>query len=78
MTPRRITIISRHDCHLCKVVSRVAEELQQELSFDLETVNVDGDQSLTARYGHRVPVILIDGKEALSGKVNRRIAAEGD
>ncbi len=76
MTPQRITIISRHDCHLCKVVSRVAEELQQELSFDLETVNVDGDESLTARYGHRVPVVLIDGKEALSGKVTGGLLRE--
>jgi glutaredoxin len=69
MTPLRVTIISRPDCHLCRVVYRVAEQFQQELSFDLEAVDVDGDPTAMARYSHRVPVVLIDGNETLSGKV---------
>jgi glutaredoxin len=69
MIPLRVTIVSRHDCHLCRVVYRVAEQLQQELSFDLATVDVDGDLGAVTRYGNRVPVVLIDGKETLSGKV---------
>jgi hypothetical protein len=69
MTPLRVTIISHPDCHLCRVVYRVAEQLQQELSFDLEAVDVGGDPTAMARYGNRVPVVLIDGNETLSGKV---------
>lgn len=69
MTPLRVTIVSRSDCHLCRVVYRVAEQLQQEFSFDLGAVDVDGDPSAMARYGNRVPVVLIDGNETLSGKV---------
>lgn len=69
MIPLRVTIVSRHGCHLCRVVYRMAEQLQQELSFDLATVDVDGDLGAVASYGNRVPVVLIDGKETLSGKV---------
>ena len=69
MIPLRVTIVSRHGCHLCRVVYRVAEQLQQELSFDLATVDVDGDLGTVTRYGNRVPVVLIDEKEILSGKI---------
>jgi len=69
MTPLLVTIVFRHDCHLCRVVYRVAEQLRQELSFDLGTVDVDSDPDAMTRYGNRVPVVLIDGKEILSGKV---------
>ena len=64
-----VTIISRHDCHLCRVVHRVAEQLQQEVSFDLVVLDAEGETRAAAEYGDRVPVVLIDGKEALSGKV---------
>ena len=69
MHPLRVTIVSRHDCHLCRVVYRVAEQLQQEITFDLVAVEVDSDQRLVAQFGDRVPVVLIDGRETLAGKV---------
>ena len=65
----RVTIISRHDCHLCHVVHRVAEQVRQELAFDLVEMDVDSDPRLVTQYGDRVPVILLDGREAISGKV---------
>ena len=69
MIPFRVTIVSRHHCHLCRVVYRVAEQLQRDLAFELAAVEVDSDQRLVAQYGDRVPVVLIDGLETLSGKV---------
>ena len=65
----RVTIISRHDCYLCHVVHRVAEQVRQELAFDLVEMDVDSDPRLVTQYGDRVPVILLDGREAISGKV---------
>lgn len=69
MDPLRVTIMSRRECHLCRVVARVAEQVQQDLSFDLVTVDVDSDERLSAQYGDRVPVLLINDRETLSGKV---------
>ena len=69
MSPLRVTIVSRHDCHLCRVVHRVAEQLRQELVFDLVAIEVDSDPRLVMQYGDRVPVVLLDGREAISGKV---------
>ena len=64
-----VTILSRHECHLCDVVERMARHVQAEVSFTLTRMNIDETADLAARYGTRVPVVLIDQVEAFSGKV---------
>jgi len=68
-----VTILSRHDCHLCDVVERMARHVQAEVPFTLTRMNIDEQADLVARYGDRVPVVLIDQVEAFAGKVT-----EGD
>ena len=68
-----VPILSRHDCHLCDVVERMAKHVQAEVPFTLTRMNIDEQADLVARYGNRVPVVLIDQVEALSGKMT-----EGD
>ena len=64
-----VTILSRHDCHLCDVVLRIAEQVQTEVPFTLTRMNIDEQADLVARYGNLVPVVLIDQVAAFSGKV---------
>ena len=68
-----VTILSRHDCHLCDVVLRIAQQVRTEVPFTLTRMNVDETADLAARYGDRVPVVLIDQVEVLSGRMT-----EGD
>ncbi len=63
-----ITVVSRHSCHLCRVAYRVAEQLQQVVSFELAAVDVDDDTRLRAQYANRVPVIFINGRETFLGR----------
>lgn len=69
MSSTRVTIMSRRDCHLCHVVARVAAQVQEELTFDLTIVDIDRDEHLRRQYGDRIPVVLVDEREVLSGKV---------
>jgi len=64
-----VTILSRHDCHLCDVVLRIARQVQAEIPFTLTRMNIDDQAGLAARYSDRVPVVLIDQVEVLSGKI---------
>lgn len=64
-----VTIFSRHDCHLCDVVLRIAEQVRTEVPFTLTRMNIDEKADLAARYGDRVPVVLIDQVETFAGKV---------
>lgn len=61
---RRLTLISRRDCHLCEEMAAVVETAAAEVPFELEVLDVDGDPDLLARYSDKVPVLLIDGDEA--------------
>lgn len=69
MSPMRVTIMSRRECHLCHVVARVAAQVQEDLAFNLTIVDVDHDEHLRQQYGDRIPVVLLDDRELLSGKV---------
>ena len=57
MSPMRLTIISRRECHLCHVVARVAAQVQEDLAFHLTIVDIDTDEQLRQQYGERIPEI---------------------
>ncbi len=59
MSETRITLITRHGCHLCEDAKAALERIGEPY---VERY-VDGDLDLEAEYGDRVPVVLLDGKE---------------
>ena len=50
----RLTLYQRDDCHLCDLALDV---LAQARAPDFDSVFIDGDVELEARYGERVPVL---------------------
>jgi hypothetical protein len=44
----------------------VVREVQSELGFELELVEIDGDAELESRYRERIPVVEIDGEPAFT------------
>ena len=52
MTP--ITLYQRDDCHLCDLALAL---LAQARAPDFDSVFIDDDEDLEARYGARVPVL---------------------
>ena len=72
----KIRIYSRQGCHLCER----AIDLVESFRDDSEVIDVDSDPELIAQYGHRVPVIEIDGQSVLEGRFDesnvRRVLAE--
>ncbi len=67
-----VKILSRHDCHLCEVVMKMARRVQAETPFCLHQVDIDEDRRLSERYGGKVPVILIDQDERFWGLVREQ------
>jgi hypothetical protein len=45
---------------------RVIEAVRAEIPFDLEEVDITGDQELERRYRERIPVVIVDGEEAFT------------
>ena len=50
----RLTLFQRDDCHLCDLALAI---LAQARVPEFESVFIDGDTALEARYGTRIPVL---------------------
>jgi glutaredoxin len=60
-----VTLYGKAGCHLCLEARAVVSALQEELRFALEEVDVSLDPRLHNVYGERIPVVAIDGEDAL-------------
>ena len=53
----------REGCHLCEELAALLYRGWPQLLDDLQWLDVDRSPALVARYGLRVPVLEVDGKE---------------
>jgi len=77
----RLTLITRHDCHLCEEMAAVIAEVGPAFGASLEVRDVDAESELQARYTEEVPVLLVEGRKAFKYRVTaaeltRRLRAE--
>ena len=56
-----VTIYSRQGCHLCEDAHQILESVREELAFEIDVIDIDGDEALIKLYSDQVPVIHIDG-----------------
>lgn len=56
--PPALRLLSRPGCHLCDEMRAVVSPLVTGLGGTLETVDVDSDPALAARWGNEIPVLL--------------------
>jgi glutaredoxin len=65
-----VTVYTREQCCCCHKALDLLREYQPAHRFTIETVDVDTDPTLIARYGHEVPVVAVGGKVRFRGVVN--------
>ncbi len=65
-----LTLYTRSGCHLCDQMKAVVERVASRLPLALEEVNIEGDPSLEARYGHDIPVLVADGAEIARHRID--------
>ena len=53
-----LTLYARSYCHLCDDMIAKLRELEPELGFTVDIVDVDHDTKLEERFGERVPVLM--------------------
>lgn len=62
---KALIIYSREACHLCQDMILALKNLQQQVSFDFQVIDIDSSSDLVALYGERIPVLMspIDNQE---------------
>ncbi len=66
----RVVLYGREGCSPCVHARDALRRLGREFTFDLHERDVDADAALAARYGDRVPVIAVDGREVSEGRID--------
>jgi glutaredoxin len=55
----KLTLLGRRECGLCEDAARDLSRL----GYSFESVDIDADPALRARYNESIPVLLADGVE---------------
>jgi glutaredoxin len=70
----RLTIYSKPGCHLCdemkSLVHRIIAQQSKDNAITLDEFDISSDRELLDRYGHEIPVLLIDGKKVAKYRVS--------
>jgi glutaredoxin len=66
-----VTLYGKPGCHLCEEARQVVEAVRERYPFDLEEVDITRDPTLERAYRERIPVVAIDGEEALELVIER-------
>jgi hypothetical protein len=67
---------SRPRCGLCDEAREVILAERARTPFAYREVDITGDDALEREYGIRIPVVLIDGREAFEARVDARAFAQ--
>jgi glutaredoxin len=62
---RRVTLYGKPGCCLCDEAKQVVADVRERVPFQLEEVDVSLDPVLHHRYGERIPVVAVNGEDAL-------------
>lgn len=55
---KALILYGREECHLCQDMILALRELQTQVSFDFQVIDIDSDPALAALYGEKVPVLM--------------------
>lgn len=65
----RLTIFSGPGCSLCDKAKLLVERVARDVPLEIEEVDISQDPELFERYRYAIPVIALDGREVMAGKV---------
>jgi glycine/serine hydroxymethyltransferase len=65
-----VILYGKAGCHLCEEARAEIEAVRARRAFALTEVDVSLDPVLHARYGERIPVVVVAGEEAFEFHVD--------
>lgn len=65
-----MTLYTKQDCGLCERAERALERIRKSLNFELEIVDIEGEEAAYRSYWARVPVVAVEGKEVAEAPID--------
>jgi hypothetical protein len=67
---RRFLLYSRAGCGLCEEMLSELAALPEVSAVGVDVLDVDADPAARARYGHKIPVLLLAGDLVCHGRLD--------
>ena len=68
--PRRFLMYSRTGCGLCEEMLLELSALPAAAGVPIDVLDVDAEPRAQARYGHKIPVLLLGGELVCHGRLD--------
>jgi glutaredoxin len=68
---KKVTFYSKENCSLCDKGLAVLQDIQKEISFDVEIVDIYKDDQLLELYQIMIPVVKIDDELVSYGNLEK-------
>lgn len=65
-----VLFYTKAGCHLCDDARDLLEDLAADIAFDLREIDIRTDMQIFEEYRYRIPVIIIDGKTTVEGRIS--------
>ncbi|MCA0172732.1 glutaredoxin family protein [Bacillus sp. RAR_GA_16] len=69
---KSVILYSKATCPLCDEAAHLLEELQKELSFSIQTIDIYSDEELLEKFMLMIPVVEIDGEIVDYGRISKK------
>jgi Glutaredoxin-like domain (DUF836) len=66
----RFLLYSREGCHLCELMAEELAGVLEGSTHGFDLVDVDADPAARARWGHKIPVLLLDNELVCHGSLD--------
>ena len=66
----RFSLYSRPGCGLCEEMLAELAALPASSGIAVDVIDVDGEPGAKSRYGHKIPVLLLDGELVCHGHLD--------
>lgn len=74
-TPVRVELFGKPDCHLCDDARAIVQRVVADVGAELVEHDITGDDALMQKYGEYVPVIVVDGRQHSTWRVDAGMLA---
>lgn len=69
VTPPVLTLYGAPDCCLCDQAKALIEKVRRDVPVQLVLLDIQSDPRLFERYRYAIPVVAIDARVVMAGKV---------
>lgn len=69
----RVELFGRDGCHLCDEAREVVARVVDDEGAELVEHDIDADEALRATYGDSVPVVVVEGRQHATWRVDAKL-----